>query len=119
MQASKFWGRGSDSEEESEEFTTSEDETTSESGSEYESSETESSEESEEGGASRFLMGSSDSESEDERRVVRSAKDKAIEELAAVCNEIRVCVVMLLWCPPLPVPGRPGAPTNVCDVSIP
>lgn len=35
-------------------------------------------------------MGSSDSESEDERRVVRSAKDKATEELMAVCNEIRV-----------------------------
>lgn len=35
-------------------------------------------------------MGSSDSESEDERRVVRSAKDKAQEELRAVCNDIKV-----------------------------
>lgn len=35
-------------------------------------------------------MGSSDSESEDERRVVRSAKDKATEELSAICNDIRV-----------------------------
>lgn len=35
-------------------------------------------------------MGSSDSESEDERRVVKSAKDKAQDELRAVCNEIRV-----------------------------
>lgn len=42
-------------------------------------------------GASRFLMGSSDSESEDERRVVRSAKDKAHEELRATCNDIKVC----------------------------
>lgn len=41
-------------------------------------------------GASRFLMGSSDSESEDERRVVRSAKDKAYDELRATCNEIKV-----------------------------
>lgn len=35
-------------------------------------------------------MGSSESESEDERRVVKSAKDKASEELVVVCNEIRV-----------------------------
>jgi len=35
-------------------------------------------------------MGSSDSESDNERRVVRSAKDKATEELAAVCGEMRV-----------------------------
>ena len=41
-------------------------------------------------GASRFLMGSSDSESEDERRVVRSAKDKAHDELRATCNDIKV-----------------------------
>jgi len=34
-------------------------------------------------------MGSSDSESEDERRVVRSAKDKATEELLSICNDIR------------------------------
>jgi hypothetical protein len=38
----------------------------------------------------RFLMASSDSESEDERRVVRSAKDKATVELAGICGEIRV-----------------------------
>jgi hypothetical protein len=42
-------------------------------------------------GASRFLMGSSESESEDERRVVRSAKDKAHEELLTTCTDIRVC----------------------------
>jgi hypothetical protein len=40
-------------------------------------------------GASRFLMGSSESESEDERRVVRSAKDKATRELEATCAELR------------------------------
>ena len=34
-------------------------------------------------------MGSSDSESEDERRVVKSAKAKASEELVNICNEIR------------------------------
>ena len=41
-------------------------------------------------GASRFLMGSSDSESEDERRVVRSAKDKAHDELRVQCNDLKV-----------------------------
>ena len=35
-------------------------------------------------------MGSSESESEEERRVVKSAKQKAVEELSSVCNEIRV-----------------------------
>ena len=35
------------------------------------------------------MMGSSDSESEDERRVVKSAKAKASEELVNICNEIR------------------------------
>lgn len=35
-------------------------------------------------------MGSSDSESEDERRVVRSAKDKAQDELRATCTDIKV-----------------------------
>lgn len=34
-------------------------------------------------------MGSSDSESEDERRVVKSAKTKAVEELQNTCNDIR------------------------------
>ena len=38
-------------------------------------------------------MGSSESESEDERRVVRSAKVKAQEELAATCNEVGACRV--------------------------
>lgn len=42
----------------------------------------------------RFLMGSSESESEDERRVVRSAKTKATEDLLAICNDIRVCLRM-------------------------
>ena len=64
LQASKFWGRGSDSEEESEdevtsseEETSSEDETSSESGSESGSSSSESSDDSEDGkkrGASRY-----------------------------------------------------------------
>jgi translation initiation factor 3 subunit C len=87
---SKFWGR-SDSEESEDEFTTSEEETTSES--EYDSSEISTDEESESDdsgkGASRFLVGSSESESEEERRVVKSAKTKATEELANICNEIR------------------------------
>lgn len=38
----------------------------------------------------RFMVGSSDSDSEDDKRVVRSAKDKRFEELQATCDEIRV-----------------------------
>ena len=38
----------------------------------------------------RFLVGSSDSDSDDGRRVVRSAKDKALEDLRSACDEIRV-----------------------------
>lgn len=38
----------------------------------------------------RFMVGSSDSDSEDNKRVVRSAKDKRFEELQATCDEIRV-----------------------------
>lgn len=43
----------------------------------------------------RFLAGSSDSESDDERRVVKSAKDKSLGELAGCSDEIRVGHV--LW----------------------
>ena len=35
-------------------------------------------------------MGSSDSDSDDDRRVVRSAKDRRYDELKATCDEIRV-----------------------------
>ena len=35
------------------------------------------------------MVGSSDSDSEDDKRVVRSAKDKRFEELQATCDEIR------------------------------
>ncbi|KFM24795.1 Eukaryotic translation initiation factor 3 subunit C [Auxenochlorella protothecoides] len=93
--ASKFWGKGSDSEEESseeEETTSSEEESSSEGESSDSSSSSGSSDDSskpKKGGASRFLMGSSDSESEDERRVVKSAKTKAVEELQNTCNDIR------------------------------
>jgi hypothetical protein len=52
-------------------------------------------------------MGSSDSDSEDERRVVRSAKDKATEELASICNEIRVRRFLLLIAGMPAVRGRP------------
>ena len=34
--------------------------------------------------------GSSDSDSDDDKRVVRSAKDKRFDELRATCDEIRV-----------------------------
>jgi translation initiation factor 3 subunit C len=91
---SKFWGRNSDSEDSEEEYSSSEEETTSES-SEYSSSDvsTDASSDSDSDdsgkGASRFLMGSSDSESEEERRVVKSAKAKATEELGNICNDIR------------------------------
>ncbi|KDD75348.1 hypothetical protein H632_c729p0, partial [Helicosporidium sp. ATCC 50920] len=94
--ASKFWGRGSDSEEETseEEQSSTEEETSSSEESSNEGSSSESGSESDDSskskkGASRFLMGSSDSESDNERRVVRSAKYKARADLLATCAEIR------------------------------
>lgn len=91
---SKFWGKNSDSEETEDEYSSSEEETSTES-SEYSSSDASSGSSSDSDsddsgkGASRFLMGSSDSESEEERRVVKSAKAKAAEELNNICDEIR------------------------------
>lgn len=38
----------------------------------------------------RFLVGSSDSESDEARRVVRSARDRAADQLRSTCEEIRV-----------------------------
>ena len=40
--------------------------------------------------ACRFLAGSSESDSDDDKRVVKSAKHKRFEELTSTCNEIRV-----------------------------
>ncbi len=77
--ASRFWAAASD---DSEEQTESEATETSE-------DESSSSDSSSERGPSRFLVGDSDSESEDERRVIRSAKDKRYEELQGACDELR------------------------------
>ncbi len=41
----------------------------------------------------RFMIGSSDSDSEDDKRVIRSAKDRRFDELQATCHEIRVSYV--------------------------
>ncbi|KAL4854001.1 Eukaryotic translation initiation factor 3 subunit C [Chlorella vulgaris] len=87
--ASKFWAASSSDEESEDVVTSSQEDTSTGSGSSSDSSSGSSSDSSRKKGASRFLMGSSDSESEDERRVVRSAKDKAQEELRAVCNDIK------------------------------
>ena len=38
----------------------------------------------------RFMIGSSDSDDEDEKRVAKSAKDRRFEELQTTCDEIRV-----------------------------
>ena len=40
--------------------------------------------------SARFMIGSSDSDSEDDKRVIRSAKDRRFDELQATCHEIRV-----------------------------
>ena len=40
----------------------------------------------------RFLVGSDSSDSDDARRVVRSARDRAADQLRATCEEIRVSV---------------------------
>lgn len=91
---SKFWGKDSDDSDESSEDYSSSEESSSEESSGYSSdSSTDSSDSSgsdDSGkGASRFLMGSSDSDSEDEVRVVKSAKAKAHEDLDKICDEIR------------------------------
>ena len=39
----------------------------------------------------RFMVGSSDSDSDDDKRVVRSAKDRRFDELKATCEDMRVC----------------------------
>jgi len=91
--AGRFFARGSSSEDdtetesESEEYSTTE-ETSSESESETESS---SESENEKSGVNRFLVSDSDSDSdsEDNRRVLRSAKDKRVEELSTIVEEIR------------------------------
>ena len=47
------------------------------------------------------MIGSSDSDSEDDKRVIRSAKDRRFDELQATCHEIRVsamCQSMLFAC---------------------
>lgn len=36
------------------------------------------------------MIGSSDSDSDDDKRVVRSAKDRRFDELKATCEELRV-----------------------------
>jgi len=54
----------------------------------------------------RFMVGSSDSDSDEDKRVVRSAKDKRFEELQATCDEIRVRARArspLSWSTPLPM----------------
>ena len=38
----------------------------------------------------RFMVGSSDSDSDDDKRVVRSAKDRRFDELKGTCEEMRV-----------------------------
>ncbi|KAK9812688.1 hypothetical protein WJX72_002071 [[Myrmecia] bisecta] len=81
--SSRFWAAGSDSDEESatesEEVTAS---SVSGSGSDSDS-------DAPKKGVGRFMVGSSDSDSEDDKRVVKSAKDRRYEELRATCDEIR------------------------------
>ena len=43
------------------------------------------------------MIGSSDSDSEDDKRVIRSAKDRRFDELQATCHEIRVGPWPTLW----------------------
>ena len=45
------------------------------------------------------MVGSSDSDSDDDKRVVRSAKDRRFDELKSTCEELRVsntCLVVHL-----------------------
>ena len=45
----------------------------------------------------RFMIGSSDSDDEDEKRVAKSAKDRRFEELQTTCDEIRVSKATPAW----------------------
>lgn len=59
---------------------------------------------------SRFMIGSSDSDSDDDKRVVRSAKDRRFDELKGTCEELRVRLHSraYLGCGVCPTPpGRP------------
>ena len=42
------------------------------------------------------MVGSSDSDSDDDKRVVRSAKDRRFDELKGTCEELRVSAQSLL-----------------------
>ena len=42
------------------------------------------------------MVGSSDSDSDDDKRVVRSAKDRRFDELKGTCEELRVSAHSLL-----------------------
>eukprot|EP00891_Asterochloris_glomerata_P007222 jgi/Astpho2/7222/fgenesh1_pm.00113_%23_10_t len=48
-------------------------------------------------GPSRFMIGSSDSDDEDEKRVAKSAKDRRFEELQTTCDEIRNKIKINDW----------------------
>ncbi len=49
--------------------------------------------------ACRFMIGSSDSDSDDDKRVVRSAKDRRFDELKGTCEELRVRPCAFAACP--------------------
>ncbi|BDA51264.1 Eukaryotic translation initiation factor 3 subunit C [Coccomyxa sp. Obi] len=78
---SRFWQR-SDSEEEDEDVSAEEETSDEDSSSEDEAQQ-------QKKGPSRFMIGSSDSDSDDDKRVVRSAKDRRFDELKATCEEMR------------------------------
>ncbi|CAL8466376.1 g5912 [Coccomyxa elongata] len=78
---SRFWQR-SDSEEEDEDVSAEEETSDEDSSSEDEGQQ-------QKKGPSRFMIGSSDSDSDDDKRVVRSAKDRRFDELKATCEEMR------------------------------
>jgi translation initiation factor 3 subunit C len=96
--ASRFWAAGSSSEEEESDVEeTSSSSSGSSSDSDSSSGSSSSSETSQKKGISRFMVGSSDSDSEDDRRVVRSAKDRRFDELKATCEEIRNKMAINDW----------------------
>ncbi len=50
------------------------------------------------------MVGSSDSDSDDDKRVVRSAKDRRFDELKGTCEEMRVCLWHKALCSPSHTP---------------
>ncbi|GFH10279.1 eukaryotic translation initiation factor 3 subunit C, partial [Haematococcus lacustris] len=95
LAASKFWAADSSDDDDDDKSQSGSSDTGSDSSSGSDSdsgsssSDSDSSSSDDGKGGNRFLAGGSDSDSDDQKRVVKSAKDKALADLLACCEDIR------------------------------